>query len=380
LTFALRLAVALVAPVEPAWDGFFYARLAEALHDGHGYANVLDGRVQATAFYPVGYPAAMALLMALCRSARFAALAVNLLASMVATVCVVLTTRRAAGDVAAWRAGLIAAIYPGAVLWSGAAMTETLTGALLAMAMLAATSSRRGAAAVGGVTLGLATLVRPQSLLAVPLVALARTRGLRRTMVAFVLALATAGLVVAPWTLRNCRRLDACALVSTNGGSNLLIGTFADAYGGYRRPSAADGCTTVRGEVARDRCMSREAMRRIDAHTALWLKLTVLKLTITFAWEHDPVSYLGASWPRPLRYALIALCTAAWWALVAFAWRGTARVSGDADTALARWALGLFAVTAFTHGVFLGADRYHLLLVPSLAPLAAMGSLSWRAP
>ena len=97
----------------------------------------------------------------------------------------------------------------------------------------------------------------------------------------------------------------------------------------------------------------------------------------TFLWEHDPVSYLrGERRDRfgPLSYgALVALCTAAWWALLAGAWRGLGRGrDNDASGAAARFAVGALAATAFTHGVFLGADRYHLIVVPLLCVVAGL--------
>ena len=65
--------------------------------------------------------------------------------------------------------------------------------------------------------------------------------------------------VVLPWTARNCARLDGCALVSVNGGSNLWIGTDPTAEGNYRDLRFGEGCDRTHGEVAKDRCYGREA-------------------------------------------------------------------------------------------------------------------------
>ena len=43
-----------------------------------------------------------------------------------------------------------------------------------------------------------------------------------------------------------------------------------------------------------------------------------------------------------------------------------------------RFCLGACGLSAITHAVFLGTDRYHLTLVPVLAPVAAMGLVAWR--
>lgn len=379
-TLAIRIATVSLVRVAPAWDGYFYARYASAMAAGLGYS-VSDsgGPMRPTAFYPVGYPAAMAALLRALGDSRLAAVGVNLFASAIAVTAIVLSTERSAGPRAARAAGLAYALYPGLALWSAAAMTETLTGALLAIAMAFATSTRDSASAGFGLALGAAALVRPQSLLLTPLIALARD-GWSCRVRSVAVALVCAALVVAPWTARNCARLDACALVSTNGGSNLLIGTFPDARGGYRRPTDTDGCGDARGEVGRDRCMSRVAVARIVEHPLRWVALGAAKVVVTFAWEHDPVSYaIGRSRPpRALVIIAVSLLTVAWWALLVFAWRGRRSLTSTAGVAASRFALSTAAVSVLTHAAFLGADRYHLILVPLLAPLASAGAMSWR--
>lgn len=391
VTLAVRAALALMLPAEPRWDGYFYARYARSLADGLGYVDHYSRGLRPTAFYPVGYPAALSAALRVVSDPQRAVMALNLVASLVACVAAMALGQRLGDRRTAVRAGLVYALLPGPALWCLAAMTETLTGALLALgvAMLLwgwderpaetpPSSPARGLAVtvVGGFVLGLAALVRPPSLglLVVPLA----LRGPWARRVAFTVLLGLGATVaVGPWTARNCARLDACALVSTNGGSNLLIGTFSDAHGGYRRPVAADGCEEVRGEVARDRCMSARARRRIAAQPGAWLVNSAWKLAITFGWEHDPVSYLSPwplqRWPKRGALGAVALCTLGWWALVACALRG-ARAARDnpVTRAVAVAALGLVA----THALFLGADRYHLVLAPLLAPLAA---LAWRS-
>jgi Dolichyl-phosphate-mannose-protein mannosyltransferase len=379
VTLAVRLAIAALVRVPAAWDGYFYARYAATLAAGFGYA-VSDhgGPLRPTAFYPVGYPAAMAAALTFTRDPRLAAVAVNLVASALAVTAVVFVAHRAAGPRVATVAGLAYALYPGLALWSAAAMTETLTGALLSLAMAFALSSHRRAPVGFGLALGLATLVRPQSLLLLPLVALGR--GARRGALAALVALACAACVVAPWTARNCARLDACALVSTNGGSNLLIGTFPDARGGYRRPTESDGCAATRGEVGRDRCMSHEAVARIVEHPLRWAALGAAKVVVSFAWEHDPVSYaLGPMRPpRALAASMIALLTLAWWALVALAVKGRRALDSVGSPRSFRFAAGAASVSVLTHAAFLGADRYHLILVPLLIPSASAAFVAWR--
>ncbi len=370
-TAATRLAAAALFPIPPRWDGYFYHLHAQRLADGHGYSDLVTSRP--TAFYPVGYPFALSIPLRLGLSPFAAVVALNLLASLVTTAAVVLVAARDRDPRTPVRAALAAALYPGLALWSCAAMSETLAASLLVLALALATQSpsRDRHPLLAGALLGLAALVRPPSLLALAAIPAAAPAG-RRARAAALAALAAGG-VLAPWIARNARSLDAPALVSTNAGSNLLIGTLDDARGGYLRPAQPPRCRLLHGEVARDRCLRSEALDRIASDPRRWARLGVEKLALTFGWEHDPVSYVHEP-SDPLRadratLALTALCTLAWWALLAFAWR-----HGRALDATTRAVAVTAAALALTHFVFLGADRYHLVLVPSLLLLAPRSS------
>lgn len=360
LTLAVRAGVCLLWPIPPSWDGHFYARLAAQLARGAGYAEPLPHGDIATAFWPPGLPFALLGPMALGARAAVAAVIVNLAAAALAVVAVYRAAEETAGPDGARRAATIYALYPGLALWSAAAMTETLTGALLAVGLLIAL---RRNAFVAGVALGLAALTRPPSLLLLlaPLVTVARWRG-------FALCLLGALAVLAPWAARNARTLDAPALVSTNGGSNLLIGATSP-HGGYASPRGRlPACERAVGEVARDRCWRDAALAEIRRAPVAWSLRGALRVARTFALELDPAAHLAWSArppPRPVRVALGALCTLAWWALLLRAARG---LHGAPEAGVVALAVG---AAALTHFVFLGADRYHLVLVPLLCPLAA---------
>ena len=109
-------------------------------------------------------------------------------------------------------------------------------------------------------------------------------------------------LVVAPWTARNCRVMDGCALVSTNAGWNLAIGAFPRATGRFETLHATDGCPIVTGQVQQDRCWRDEGLRWIAKDPGRWLGLVPSKLSFTFDHESFPMGYLGeadpAAWPE----------------------------------------------------------------------------------
>ena len=114
---------------------------------------------------------------------------------------------------------------------------------------------------------------------------------LRRAALATALALA----VCAPWTVRNCVRMNRCALVSFNGGWNLLIGAHADATGTFAPLDVPEACRTVWDEAEKDACFGREARRLIWREPRRWLELVPAKLAATFDYSGAPGFYLHQS-------------------------------------------------------------------------------------
>jgi len=252
---------------------------------------------------------------------------------------------------------------------------------------------------------------------------LQRTRGMGWIALACALACALALLPVLPWTARNCARMDGCALVSTNAGWNLAIGAFPRATGRFETLRSSDGCREVTGQVQQDRCWLQYGLGQIEAHPLHWLALVPAKLGFTFDHESFAVEYLHEArpeeWPEPRRtfgrdvttYAHRLLLAASALGCVAFPrLRGRAAAQGAllavaaglAALALAGdtphfWPIALFvsvvpwlplpgrpamppalllpvsllATTLVTHAVFFGEDRYHVVVTPVLALLAA---------
>ncbi|HEX3770959.1 MAG TPA: glycosyltransferase family 39 protein [Polyangiaceae bacterium] len=250
-----------------------------------------------------------------------------------------------------------------------------------------------------------------------------RARGLA-ALVACGLAL----LPVLPWTARNCAVMDGCALVSTNGGWNLAIGAFPRATGRFETLRSSDGCREVTGQVQQDRCWFRYGVQQIADHPIHWLALVPAKLGFTFDHESFAVQYLHEArpdvWPDATRERARETTTLAHrMLLVAAALGGVAfpvarrrrltraaatqgalfalvvalLVTGLAADSPSFWALAvvaavvpwlplpgrpetrpalslglsLLATTLFTHAVFFGEDRYHVVVTPVLAILAA---------
>jgi 4-amino-4-deoxy-L-arabinose transferase-like glycosyltransferase len=413
----------------PAADGIYYTRLAERLASGAGYTWLWpDGAVTHAAHYPVGYPAMLALVWGVAGVGPVGALVLHAALGALGCVAVhrVLCRLRRRGVAA--MGGLLCALHPALVAYTAAFMTEGITAALVAAAAWACMRARmRGSPRVGwwiatGAVLGAATLVRPASLLLAPIFGwIARGRSRARALAGAAVVSAAALAVCAPWTLRNCARMGACALVSVNGGWNLLIGTQAEGRGGWSELRTPPACAEVFDEAKKDACFARAALERIRAAPLAWLALARDKLAVTFDYCGAAGWYLHASSPRAfdasdklalgvvetayIRLALLFALAAAWPARLG---RGRSRarrmacaaaVIAGVACALGRngWVAHLLLVAALclsargrawvapgaaaatvgtlalVHAGFFGAGRYQLVALPLVTALAAVG-------
>jgi hypothetical protein len=89
--------------------------------------------------------------------------------------------------------------------------------------------------------------------------------------------------------------MGQCALVSFNGGWNLLIGAHEHATGTFAPLEVPDACRTVWDEAEKDACFGREARRVITRQPGRWLGLVPRKLAATFDYSGAPGFYLHQS-------------------------------------------------------------------------------------
>lgn len=427
---ALALRVVVVAwaakTFGPTADGTFYDVVARRIADGQGYTWLWpDGVVTYAAHYPVGYPALVGLAYAAFGARPVVAMVVNAVFGALGVVAVHGMLAETSSRRLAFAGGLAMALHPALLFYTPALMTEGITASLLAVATAVATRLRSvqdggfigGFWIVGlGLILGLSTLVRPQTIVMAPVLGFlvgARISWRRGSAVAG-LVLATAIATCAPWTVRNCVRMNRCALVSVNGGWNLAIGTQTTS-GAWTALAVPDACKEVFDEAGKDACFGRAAKVDIAAHPVAWLARAPAKLRVTFDYFGAAPWYLHDANPAAFSdRAKIALGTietvvsrallAA--ALVAMAsWPGKRRVARRAIAALGfvfalspagvvaylalAFGIGLLGreglaraplvvpatgavifATAATHAVFFGAGRYGLLVVPFVTALA----------
>ncbi len=402
-----------------AADGTYYDKIATRIASGNGYTWVWpDGAVTYAAHYPIGYPAILSVFYAIFGSAPVVAMLVN---SVFGALCAVAAYELARasgwGRRAEIASGALVAIHPALVPYTIAIMTEGVTASLLMIAAAFAAHHRQRRTnttlVLLGIALGVATLVRPQSIALAPVFGWIASRGsiaarARTAAIALVVAVACC----LPWTARNCVRMHRCALVSVNAGWNLLIGE-ATETGAWQPVDVPDACKTVWDEAEKDACFERAARAKIRQNPLDFVERMPDKLAVTFDYFGGAPWYLhesnaSAFSDRAKRnlgivetiFSRLVLAVA----LLAFAWLARKNAQLSALAALAgfpfaflrhAWpgylalAIGIFgskharrnpalattawmlAATAVTHAIFFGAGRYGLVSSPFIVVVCA---------
>lgn len=211
-----------VGHLSGAGDQLRYELLAANLYQGRGFTYA----GQPTALRPPAYPLLLAAAQFVFGSHAF--LAVRLLQFLfglaLAYCCFLLSQRFFGVAAGAWSAALALAL-PTLVYVSAELQTEALAALFTALFLLSATDPRRSPRQ--GVELGaysgLAALCRFNAALLPPIGfvgCLWRGRQLKRGLIACVVA----GVLIAPWVLRNAIVFHGRILYSSHGGINLLEG------------------------------------------------------------------------------------------------------------------------------------------------------------
>lgn len=293
----------------------YAARLPQGLHDptlyyffgnriaqGRGYTD-LEGLP--SAYFPIGYPAALGGVFALVlhtpipdnliRAGAF----FNVFVGVATIPLAYYVARRLFSPTVGLLAALWLAVFPNLIFHTAAFLSETLFNFLVmaALAVLVSSGWRQGRVDRGrllafGVLLGLSVLVRPISLLFLPLllaVWLWAGAGWRRALAQTGLALATAVAVIAPWSIRNFVVMDSPIVISANLGDDLCIGHHPGAQGhfvladycfaGYRQLKRPEF------EVRRNDENIEKAVRYAVHHPGRELQLIVKRAR--WLWDHD---------------------------------------------------------------------------------------------
>ena len=407
----VRVAWGLYAVREPVGlhDPTFYRIFADALAAGRGY-QLPDGQV--TAYYPVGYPAALASVYWLFDGLGWTGgranlhFFLNLVAAGLSFPLLYVIGRRLFDH----RVGLLAAaglaLMPNLVFHTSLALTETVfnTVALAAVALVVSSPwdgrSNRSLAAFGALV-GIAALVRPPSLLFVPVLAVAGARAAgwrwRETGRSLIVPALAAAVVIAPWTVRNIVVMDAPILISSNVGDNLCIGNNPDASGAFQTPPSClegyDHLERPEYEVRRDNDGRAKALEFLVDEPARQLELVPLRLYHTFREDTDGLDAAESYGEDPfidasLRRVLGILANVTFFVTLALGVAAPAllrRREGTRDPGRTFVVLSGLSL-ALTPLAFFGDPRFHVPVVPFLllgaAALAVTGArrIGIRAP
>jgi 4-amino-4-deoxy-L-arabinose transferase-like glycosyltransferase len=401
--FALYLvprAVIIACAVTPSSDADWYYSRAAMLAHGWGY---LGNHGQPTAFWPVGWPWLLSLAFRVGGVSVWTVGAVNLLAAALTGWLLLDCGRRWSGEELgtgselAARAGLLAwAVYPNGMLYVPLALTEVMYTALLLGGIWLMTARRGwGATVLAGLVLGIATLVKAQTLVIVPAIlavmlwrkgdAWRRLPGIAGRGLTIMLA---AALVISPWTLRNHRELGAWVAVSTNGGITLLTGNNDSARGGYTPDDPlvhSIDAMKDHDEVAYDAAARRLGVTWIKSHPARFVALAPLKVWHLWGpdgegqWAYETGSWAFAAAPKAFLVLRVANQLWYWLLLVAFVvapFRIVAR-GHRVDWWLVPYAVALFPTAIAV--VFSGQSRFHYPAMPFLCLIAGWLLADWIA-
>lgn len=382
LAFVLR-AMILMVPLEQSSDFLWYFQRAAGLAHGEGFAD----RGVLTAFWPVGWPGALAALFTVTGVSTFAGQLANL--AMGVLVCWItailgerLTGRRAVGRLAA----LLIAIYPNQVAYVPLLSTEIFYELLLLLGVLLLVRERAATGLVAGLVFGVATLTKAQSLVLPGFlllwVWLARPSwpALRRLAGVGCAAYVALILVVAPWTYRNWSVFHSFIPVSTNGGWTLLTGNNPQARGDYTPDTVlAEGINRdPADQVAMDRVARQRGIAWIKANPGRFLELLPAKAVRLWVPDGEAEWFYARGLAGYQHYSTLSrfvrIVNQAYYFLLVLAAFPAMVLLLRGRLGTTPWAhvgVALFVLTTLISLVFSGQSRFHFSLMPFVAIYAA---------
>lgn len=285
LSITIRLPWTLLAEVTPVSDFAGYDSLATHWLDtgDFGFPN---GR----AYRTPGYPGFLAALYAIFGHDWRVAQVCQAFLGAYSSAAIVLLASRMYSPRTAGLAGLLHAVWPTTLAYTAVLASENLGIPLLLTSLLAlgqespSLASRLSATASAGVAFGLMVLARPAGVFFLPALALLAffefVSG-RKRMIPLLAFLVAAGLVLAPWLVRNERLGLGVPTLSTSGGINLWMGNSPSARtggfdGGY---AAARHAGFPVNEAERDHSLRAAATAWIRSHPLGYLDLCRVRAT-----------------------------------------------------------------------------------------------------
>lgn len=369
-------------PVES--DGAAYLALADSLVST-GVPTDMFGQ---HGFYSIGYPIVLAPFVALLGAGSMAALAANLILTLLTIILLFILSRALA--LPAWARLLVIALYamwlPG--IWNAASIArENLSTPLLLailLASLAILRGARGAVLAAGMLCGAAILAGGSALLLglAPLTAIVLTTRRSRERLVRSGAVLAGGLVLllAPWLLA-MQAMTGNATLSTSSGFNFYLGHNPAADG--RFVSIADtpagprweGMRAVLGEAGASAALAAEARGFIADNPGRAVALAATKLLRFWAPNLPDAEDFAAS----QMIALVRLGEVAQYLLL-LGLGGFALMSGRIARDQRRIVIALIAGFWLIHAAAYIIPRYRDPVMPVFMLLAGAAVARRRAP
>ena len=358
-----------------------------------------SGSFPPTAFYPVGYPAALAIVFWLVfhtplpdnlpRAVGFFQVGLGVGSVLLAAE----VARHLFGSRAALYTAAIMAVFPSLVFYTAEAHLETLFNFLVLAAVLIIVSApwrdiSRNRLLLFGFVLGLSALVRPFSLLVLPglfVVWLLSGTSWRPALARTAWATFAVIVVVSPWLVRNVVVMKS-PVFSTGIGDALCDSRHPGAGGSFEVASkyCLQGYAHLpydKQEVQRNQDNTRKAMRFVVEHPGDEARLMFWRGYYAYRDDHDALVVIDADRTHPLRESdfrpvLETTADAYYLVVVALGLLGLPAMLRRRHPQRLFVVLVMAGMGALPFILF-GDPRYHVPVLPFLA-ISAAGALSVR--
>jgi 4-amino-4-deoxy-L-arabinose transferase-like glycosyltransferase len=276
VAFLLRLAWVLTVDNQLLGDAPWFDMTAKGLVTDHRYH--YEGT--STAFFPVGYPAFLALVYWIAGPHQIAAKIANAVLSSIICLVAYLLAKQVFDKTTARITLAIMTLFPSQIFYTSLLTTEVLFTTFLLVSMYLFTTNkseevRGGSLFFGGVFLGLTCLVRSIPIF-MPFVLLVYWKWIkmlpvRKIITAFMAVALGMASILLPWIIRNALVFNNFVLVSTNGGVNFWLGQVKGRF--VEAPERFTANWLRRGsspqeELAAEKLAYREAFDFLKAHPA----------------------------------------------------------------------------------------------------------------
>ena len=362
------------APSFVKGDGFDYYLSALRLADGFGYTVAFGDVGAENAHHPPGWITVLAGVAEAGARSMWAHQVTGVVIGLGLILVAGLVGRRYVGPRVGVVAAILAAVYPGFWVLEVQILSEPLGLLVLGVLMLLLADLWQRptlvrAVATGAVSGALALVRSEQVALLViavaPLLVFNPRLGVRRRLAWTGATTAVAIVVISPWTIHNLGRFEEPVLLSTNGGTLLLVGNCPPStYGGERMGFIDTRCLFALGGANPDfdrsqtdvaaRKQAFENMRDNLDRLPTTIPARYGRMTATFrtTWTIGHVSsWLGiATWP-------VWAWVTSFWVLMPLAVYGSVALRRSRTF---QWPLvAPVVVVLLTVGISYGEPRYH---------------------